>query len=584
MTLLLSVLFPLGSDTHSFLRNAVGRQLTKSPVCLLLTGILVLPLACFSLPDGDKTAPAGPVYVPTDSWVYPVFKRLASLGYVPDEESLTLPWTREQCFMLVSEAEDMASRHSTKVDTGALNEEALKLIAELKGEFSRDRGAPTQARIESIYTNIRQVFGTPLRDSYHFGQTLVNDYGRPLERGTNTDDGFSAYATAGRFSAYFSGEYQEAAGRAAPDQNIRNLLGFLDGVPPQPALATPPTSKFEPIEMYLGVKLGLFDVTFGKQSFWWGPDENSAFSFTNNAPPIYGLQIAQSAPIIPPGPFRFLGRIRTQLLIGKLSGHLYPPRPLINAEKITLQVTQNLEFGFTRSSIFGGVGHPLTLKSFYESFFSVSSTGTTVYGSANDPGDRRSGFDFRWYLPGLRRAVTIYSDSLADDEPNPIDNPRRSAWAPGIYFPKLPGLQKLDLRFETYSTWLYTGDQGGLFFYWNNQYRDAYTNDQFLLGSWVGRDARAYVGSSTYWWSAKNKVTASFRQVKTGSNFLPGGGTQTDVSVNCQWSLTPQLLASGFVQFERYLIPALGGPQRDVVAGVNLVFYPDKWAFHGKDR
>ncbi len=213
----------------------------------------------------------------------------------------------------------------------------------------------------------------------------------------------------------------------------------------------------------------------------------------------------------------------------------------------------------------------------------MSSTGTTVYGSANDPGDRRSGFDFRWYLPGLRRAVTIYSDSLADDEPNPIDNPRRSAWAPGIYFPKLPGLQKLDLRFETYSTWLYTGDQGGLFFYWNNQYRDAYTNGQFLLGSWVGRDARAYVGSSTYWWSAKNKVTASFRQVKTGSNFLPGGGTQTDVSVNCQWSLTPQLLASGFVQFERYLIPALGGPgSKMMVAGVNRSFIQTNGAFHGK--
>ncbi len=458
----------------------------------------------------------------------------------------------------------------------------LKLIAELKGEFSRDRGAPTQARIESVYTNIRQVAGTPLRDSYHFGQTLVNDYGRPLEKGTNTDDGFSAYATAGRFSAYFSGEYQEAAGRAAPDQNIRNLLGFLDGVPPQPALATPPTSKFEPLEMYLGVKLGLFDVTFGKQSFWWGPDENSAFSFSNNAPPIYGLQIAQSAPIILPGPFRFLGRIRTQLLIGKLSGHLYPPRPLINAEKITLQVTQNLEFGFTRSSIFGGVGHPLTLKSFYEGFFSVSSTGSTVYGSANDPGDRRSGFDFRWYLPGSG-ACPVLARWPGDEVIPSVTAASSPAWCPALFPQCAP-----DSGARFASGWLLVvalhGDQGGLFFYWNNQYRDAYTNGQFLLGSWVGRDARAYVGSSTYWWSAKNKVTASFRQVKTGSNFLPGGGTQTDVSVNCQWSLTPQLLASGFVQFERYLIPALGGPQRDVVAGVSLVFYPDKWAVHGKDR
>jgi Capsule assembly protein Wzi len=326
----------------------------------------------------------------------------------------------------------------------------------------------------------------------------------------------------------------------------------------------------------VGVQLGNFDVTVGKQSLWWGPGQSSAFHFSDNAEPLYALRLAQARPILLPGPLRVLGRIRTQFLLGELSGHQYPPRPFINAQKITLQVTEDLELGFTRSAIFGGVGHPLTAQSFFQSFFNASSSRRNL----SDPGDRRSGFDFRWRVPKPRRYVTIYSDSLADDEPNPLANPRRSAWAPGIYITHLPKLRNLDLRFETYSTWLYRKDEGGGFFYWNSNYHDAYTNNGNLLGSWVGRDARAYVASSTYWWSGSNKVTASFRQTKTGSKFLPGGGTQTDASLTVQWQLRPGLLATAFGQYERYFVPVLGSPRRDVAAGLQFVYYPRNWAIH----
>lgn len=527
-----------------------------------------------------KTPAAGPVYVPLDSWIYPTLKRLAALGYAPDEESLAAPWTRSECLVLVEEAEDIASRHSTKILEGATNDEAQRLIASLKSEFANETKGGSQARIESIYTRSLQIFGSPLQDSYHFGQTIVNDYGRRYETGTNAVAGFSGFGTLGRFSGYFRGEYLESGGRAPYDQGVRDLVGTLDGVPAQPATRSASVSKFHPLEMYVGAHLGGFNFTFGKQSMWWGPGEDSALNFSNNAEPFYALRIAQQTPLVLPGPLRFLGHIRTQMLIGKLSGHLYPPRPFINAEKITFQLTKDLELGFTRSAIFGGVGHPLTLSSISQSFFSTSSTGGTTFGSSNDPGDRRSGFDFLWRVPGLRRLLTIYSDSLADDEPNPLDSPRRSAWAPGIYLTQLPGLRRMDLRFETYSTWLYRGDQGGMFFYWNDQYRDAYTNNGHLLGSWVGRDARAYKTSSTYWWSAQNRIVVAFRQTKTGGMFLPGGGTQTDVSLNGQWQLRPDVAGSLFVQFERYLIPALGAAKRDFSLGFQITFFPKGFGFN----
>lgn len=553
-------------------------------VCRLSAVLFAIALVVPLLASNDETGEAhtGPVYVPLDSWVYPVLKRLAAMGYAPDEEQLAEPWTRQQCTMLVEEAEDIASRHSTKSSAGATNEEALRLIAALKNEFPRKTSSSFTGQIESLYTRFTQIAGPPLRDSYHFGQTFVNDYGRPYGQGANTISGFSASGTWGRFSGYFRGEYQNAKGQPPYDQSIAALLGEIDGVPATHASRSSPINRFDPLEMYIGVNLPGYNLTIGKQSWTWGPGENGSFLFSSNAEPMYALRLAQRTPFVLPGPLRLLGHIRTQFLVGRLTGHAFPPKPFINAQKITFQLTEDFEIGFSRSAIFGGEGHPLTPASIFRSFFSTASTGNTAFGSSNDPGDRRGSFDFLLRVPGLKRHLSIYSDSLADDEPTPLASPHRSAWGPGMYLTELPGLRHMDFRFETYSTWLYRGDEGGNFFYWNNQYRDAYTNDGILFGNWAGRDARAYVAATTYWWSAKDKVMALYRQTKTGSQFLRGGGTQTDVSLNAQWQLRPGLLGTALVQYERYFIPILGGPKRNIAVGFQFTFYPKHWTIESR--
>lgn len=549
----------------------------KRPRTFRLFVLCLLVGSLYANGHEGRKPPSGPVYVPLDSWVYPALKRLAALGYAPDLDGLVAPWTRSQCTVLVEEAEDIVSRYSDKASAPKTNAEAVQLLSALEQEFLSSAPARTEARVESIYTRFGEISGEPLRDSYHFGQTLADDFARPYASGPNLMAGFSAFGNAGRFSGYFRGEYQQAGSSAGYPASLRTQIGQIDGVPPQPAGDVPPVSRFVPLEMYVGAALGSFNITVGKQSMWWGPGENSAFAFTDNAAPLYSMRIDQERPIILPGPFRFLGHIRTQFLVGRLSGHQFPPGPWINAQKITFQLTKDFELGFTRSAIFGGAGHPLTASSILKSFLSGSSTGGTAFGSANDPGDRRSGFDFKWRVPGLRRYLTVYSDSLADDEPNPLDAPRRSAWGPGIYVAQIPGLRRADFRFETYSTLLYRGDAGGGFFYWNDQYRDAYTNDGFLLGSWVGRDARAYEGSVSYWRTSQNKLSFSFRQIKTGGNFLPGGGTQTDVTVSGQWRLRPGWQATASVQYERYFIPVLGPPHTDVSGNLQFTFYPKHW-------
>jgi Capsule assembly protein Wzi len=510
---------------------------------------------------------AGPVYVPLDSWVYPALHRLAALGIVKSQPADFGPWTRAECARQVKEAEAAVTEEP--------REDAARLLTALKAEF--EESAPgTQLRLESLYTRAIGIGGTPLRDSYHFGQTIANDLGRPYDSGFNSVAGFSGYGSAGRFSAYLRGEFQQAPGRAAPRQSLQDFLSRTDGNPLQPASPSASTTRFEPLEMYVGVQLGFENITVGKQALWWGPGEESAFAFSDNAAPFYMLRFEQQRPFELPGRF---AKVRTEILVGQLSGHHWPARPYINAQKIALDLPGNLELGFTRSAIFGGEGRPLTLHTFGQSLFGVNSVDFGPYGSYDPPGDRHSGFDFQWRLPGVRHLVTIYSDSYADDDPNPLDNPKRSAWAPGIYFPRVPGVPGLDLRFETYSTWLYRKDQGGNFLYYNSQYHDSYTNSGNLLGSWVGRDSRAYVGTSTYWLSAKTKIQARYKQIKAGNAFLPGGGTQTDVSLVAQWAPTREWMLDAQIQGERYFVPILGGHRHDVVAGLGLSFTPARFSW-----
>src|SRR5262249_49640135 len=159
----------------------------------------------------------------------------------------------------------------------------------------------------------------------------------------------------------------------------------------------------------------------------------------------------------------------------KLSGHQFPQRPFFNAQKISFHLTDNLEVGFTRSSLWAGVGHPFTAHSLARNLVSVSDT-TPAFGDRNDPGDRKSGFDFTYRIPGLRKWLTIYADLYSDDAPSPLANPRRAAVNPGFYLSHLPRLEKLDLRGEVTSTQLLTSADLPNFFYFNTQYHDANTN------------------------------------------------------------------------------------------------------------
>ena len=115
----------------------------------------------------------GSTYVPMDSWIYPALDRLHSLGYLDTAFLGIRPWTRLSI-------ENMLERSADRIDSETGNEEAREIFNAVLDEVrpqSADENDLHRAtgELESVYTNLRGIGGTPLRDSYHLGQTIVNE-------------------------------------------------------------------------------------------------------------------------------------------------------------------------------------------------------------------------------------------------------------------------------------------------------------------------------------------------------------------------------------------------------------------------
>ncbi len=511
----------------------------------------------------------GSSYVPLDSWAYPAIERLVALGYIRGAFLGLRPWTRMECARLLTDAADRIH-----ADTG-VSREALALYDSLAAEFAlegeRQNGASNvSATLESVYTRVTGISGTPLRDSFHFGQTIINDYGRPYGEGFNSIMGVTSHAEAGPLVFYVRAEYQHAASAPQYSSTVRQAVAETDPVPAGFAAGIVDQGRL--LDAYVALNISNNQISFGKQSVWWGPGTGGAMLFSNNAEPFYMLRWTQGHPFKLPGPLGIFGTMRTDFFIGRLAGHLYPNQPYIDAQKITMQPTENLELGFSKLSVFGGGGIPLGWRNFWKSVASAGDhKGQTA---AQDPGDRRAGFDFRYRIPKLRKWLTVYSDSFADDEPSPLSAPRRSAFNPGIYLTQVPGIPKLDFRAEYAATDVNVGaDVNGEFFYTNSVYRDSHTNKGNLLGSWVGREGKGLQAWSTYWFSPRNTIQVGYRNLHVAKDFV-GGGTLNDLTTRADWLLRGNLGLSASVQYEWWKYPLLAtDKQSNITASMQVTYW-----------
>lgn len=529
---------------------------------------------------GPGAARPADIYIPMDSWIYPALDRLHGLGYLDTAFLGLRPWTRRSVQRMIgdtSQTEDIQD-HAP----------AWEILAALKHEFGNedDNVSGLSYGCEGVYTRMQGISGLTLRDSFHLGQTLVNDYGRPYQPGFNTVDGVSGSAEFGRFSLYARGEYQHAPSASGYSRALVTTLANIDMVPlaTNPVQTTIPagpiaaTDTFRILEANVSYRLLNHQISFGKSDHWLAPTVGGAFLYSNNAENIYAFQIDRTEPLYIPLLSRVTGPFRYEFFVGSLKGHSDPNDPWLHTEKINFKPTPNVEMGFSRSTIWGGKGHvPITIHSFLKSFFSFQNVPVAEKNSRDDPGARFGTFDFSWRLPFLSHRVTLYSDSLVHDDVSPTDAPRHAGVRPGIYLSAVPGIPKLDFRFEGVSTDPpIASSHGGGYLYVENVQVQGYTNKGLFMGDAIGREGKGGQAWMTYHMSPRELVQVSYRHAKVAKDFVPSGTTQNSFDIRAVKRIQDDLELSAEIQHEWWRAPVYqSGEQSDTVVTFQLTLHPE---------
>lgn len=551
--------------------------------------------------DCASTGPGSP-YIPVDSWVYPAVLRLYSLGFLDHVYLNMRPWTRASMIHMLDDVDD----HFQESESSPLSGEAQEIYTALKRELQPEATGPcgslgSHVQVESVYSVMRGISGTPLRDSFHLGSTIVNDYGRPYQNGFNNYTGMSGYATAGRFTLYARGEFQGAPSATGYSPALaQTLSSFVDqdlvATFVNPSVAVPVNTQVVPMgpissttngrvmEAYVSANLLNHEISFGKQDDWLGPAQGGAMAYSNNAENIYSFRINRVEPLRIPGLSLITGPFRYEFLVGSLKGHSYPNDPWVHVEKVSFRPTANLEFGFERTAIWGGKDHtPITVHSFLKSFFSLSAPQADVKNSRNDPGARFGSFDFTYRLPFFRNWLTLYADSNVHDDVSPIDAPSRASWRPGIFLSHTPGLPKLDVRVEAVSTDPpITNSYAGQFMYWETIQRQGYTNKGQMFGDWIGREDKGGQAWITYHLSGNEWIQVNARNQKAAKDFIASpttqyGTTLNDIGVQMVKRIGPDFEVNGSFNFEHYKAPIyLPGQQTVTTTNIQLTWYPNR--------
>lgn len=467
------------------------------------------------------------------------------------------------------------------------NAEALAIytavLQELQPDIKTAGGWAVHSTLESTYERAMGIGGTPLNDSFHIGQTIINNYGRPYEQGFNDYTGFSARSTSGPFALYVRGEYQHAPSATGYSPALAQTLANIDGVPdvPQSTIPAGPIASqnyFRLIEANLSATVWNYDISIGKSDVWDGPAMGGAFDWSNNAQNIYSFRINRIEPFHIPLLSDVMGPVRYEFLVGALQGHTYPISPWVHMEKFAFNPSANFEYGFSRTVIWGGVGHePVTLGTFWNSFTSFQNVSVATKFSRNDPGARFSTFDYTYRIPFLRRWLTQYTDSESHDDVTPVSAPRRAGIRTGLYLTRFPGAPKFDLRAEAVYTDVSTSvSQGGSFMYIETVQRQGYTNQGNIFGDWIGRESKGGQAWLTYHISPDEMMQISYRNAKAAKDFIPLGTTQNLFTASYVKRIRPQVELNAWLQYERWKAPVYKpGAQNDVTTNVQVTWYPE---------
>jgi hypothetical protein len=277
----------------------------------------------------------------------------------------------------------------------------------------------------------------------------------------------------------------------------------------------------------VAIQLGVFELSAGRQSLWWGQGRHGSMLLSNNAKPLDMIRLTNPTPVLLPWIFNSLGPIRFDVFWSRLEDERVVSEPYFAGLRINFKPLPWVEFGAARTIIFGGEGRPdVDLDDFI-----------TILGGKNLSGDEDTSnsiasIDARIRLPFLYGAE-IYGEYGGEDESGHFL--AAGAWQTGVYLPKIEPSGRFSLRLE-YAD-LSEIDNWAPPWYRHGIYRSGYTYEGMLMGHHVGGAGRDVYAELQCQCLANLTMAAAYNYEKRGVDAdYPEKHNEISLSIDWQFS------------------------------------------------
>jgi hypothetical protein len=116
-----------------------------------------------------------------------------------------------------------------------------------------------------------------------------------------------------------------------------------------------------------------------------------------------------------------------------------------------------------------------------------------------------------------------------------------------------------------------------MFMYWEGIEKQGYTNQGQLFGDWIGREDKGGQGWITYHLSGNEWVQVGVRNQKVDKDFIPGGTTLNDFSVQVVKRIGKDFEVNGNFAVEHWKAPSyLPGQQTVTTTTIQLALFPER--------
>ena len=172
---------------------------------------------------------------------------------------------------------------------------------------------------------------------------------------------------------------------------------------------------------YISKPIGNFMLSFGTETRFWGPGNESSLILSNNAHGIPSLTIKR----IKHKPFNnkflhYLGPWDFRTIIGQLEGNRGIPNTKYFANRFSFKPHTQLEIGLSRAAQWGGNGRENNLITFLNMLIGNDHTGHPEDSNRGlnrntEPGNQLAGFDFTFNTTINSLPTSLYGDLIAED-------------------------------------------------------------------------------------------------------------------------------------------------------------------------